>query len=935
MAQEEKKLFLLDAYALIFRAYYAFIKNPRLNSNGLNTSAVLGFMNSLMEVIQSQKPSHIGVCFDVGRETVRTEYFPEYKGTRDETPEGIKLAVPYIQKILEALNIPMLFLEGYEADDVVGTMVKQAEKEGFDSFMMTSDKDFAQLVTEKTKMYRPSVGGNKAEIWGIEEVKVKFGVNEPKQVIDFLGMMGDSVDNIPGLPGVGEKTAKKFIQEYGSMENLLENLGDIKGKLKEKIEAGKEIGLLSKKLATILVDLPIEFKPDELVISEPNWEEIQKLYDELEFRRLTENTKKVYQKIGLYKGEDIAEIADKQKIQSAQTDLFGSLSDETEEEEKVERSSHFYQYVDTEMGIKLMVKKLLQQKEVCFDCETTSLDTFEAELVGIAFSYEKDKGYYVVFPEEREKALLILNQLKPFFESDEILKIGHNLKYDLKVLRNYNLKAKGPFWDTMIAHYLLNPDSRHNMDLLSRIYLKHEPISIEYLIGKKGKNQKSFRTVSLEEQTEYAVEDADVTLQLKQIFDEGLKERELTALFSTLEMPLMEVLLEMELEGIKLDDIALKMQSDELAIEVISLEKRIYELSDSEFNINSPKQMGEILFDKLKIVDKPKKTKTGQYSTAEDVLEKLADKHEIVQKILEYRQIQKLKSTYLDALPEKINKKTGRVHTQFSQTVAATGRLASSDPNLQNIPIRTEAGRQVRKAFVAKNEDYLLMAADYSQIELRLIAALSGDESMITSFRNNEDIHTTTAAKVFDVALDEVTREQRGVAKTVNFGIIYGVSAFGLSEQTDLSRSEAKEMIDTYYENYPTLKTYMSNQVEIAREQGYVETILGRRRYLADINSGNHLVRSHAERNAVNAPIQGSAADIIKLAMIKIQKKLEENKMKSKLLLQVHDELVLDVCKEELDKVKELLIDCMENAYKIAVPLKVELGVATNWLEAH
>ena len=950
---DKKRLFLVDAYALIFRGYYAFIKNPRINSKGLDTSAIMGFMNSLLDVIKRERPDHLAVCFDKGGSVERTELFEDYKANRDATPEPITNAIPHICDILQAMHIPIMVKEGFEADDVIGTLSKQAEKEGFTTYMVTPDKDFAQLVSENIFMYKPRFGGG-YDVWGVDEVKEKFEVEDPLQVIDFLGMMGDSSDNIPGLPGVGEKTAKKLLAEFGSMENLLDNTHALKGKMKEKIEANKDLGLLSKKLATIMLDVPVQFDAKDFTLDEPDIEKVTEIFNELEFRQLLTNFLKTFATETTMQASENAVISnDSEKSQSEKTsqkttantdgqfDLFatpgaGSI---TQEEidlgfKTIENTNHFYQHIDSPLSRKLLIKKLMQQTSVCFDTETTGLKALEVELIGIAFSWEKGKGYYVSFPENQEETKTILEEFRPFFESN-IEKVGHNLKYDIKVLSNYTMPVKGKLFDTMIAHYLINPDMRHNMDVLAETYLNYQPVSITELIGKKGKNQLSMRDVPIKEQTEYAVEDADITYQLKEHFTKELESGNVTKLFNDVELPLVSVLTSMEIEGINLDTNYLKELSKALTNDIERLEKNIYEQADEEFNIASPKQLGEILFDKLTLVDKPKKTKTGQYSTAEDVLSYLAKDHEIVRDVLEYRQYKKLQSTYVDALPNEINPKTKRIHTVYAQAVAATGRLSSNNPNLQNIPIRTERGREVRKAFIPRDENYVLLAADYSQIELRIIAALSEEETMINAFKNGEDIHASTAAKVFNVALSDVTREQRSNAKTVNFGIIYGVSAFGLSNQTNLTRSEAKELIDTYYETYPKLKAYMSAQVDFARENGYVETVLNRRRYLKDINSRNAVVRGAAERNAVNAPIQGSAADIIKLAMINIHKRFEAENFKSKMLLQVHDELVFDAYKDELETIKPIIKHEMENAFTLSVPLDVEIGIGDNWLEAH
>jgi len=949
MSDNSKRVFLVDAYALIFRGYYAFIKNPRINSKGQDTSAIMGFMNSLLDVIKRERPYHLAVCFDKEGSTDRVELFAEYKANRDETPEGIKTAIPYIMDILKAMHIPIMVKAGYEADDVIGTLAKQAEKEGFQTFMVTPDKDFAQLVSENIFMYRPVFGGG-YETWGIPEVQKKFAVNHPLQVIDFLGMMGDASDNIPGLPGVGEKTAKKFLAAYGSMENLFANSHELKGKMKEKVEANQELGLLSKKLATIMLDVPVNFNAKDFELDPPDIEKVKDIFKELEFRRLTDNFVKTFTSGNTATSQQVASAETKTKATPTETasagagqfSLFGAASPSAEatthktfERKTIENTSHFYQSVAPGMATTLFIKNLMHQTSVCFDTETTGLNPLTAELVGIAFSWEIGKGFYIPFPEDNTEAQNIIEALRPFFENEAIEKIGQNLKYDIKVLCKYKIEVKGKLFDTMLAHYLINPDMRHNMDILAETYLNYTPVSITALIGKKGKNQLSMRDVPLEKITEYAVEDADITLQLAAHFKTELANANTHKLFKTIEVPLLRVLAAMELEGINLDKDFLNGLSEDLNKDIATLEAKIYEVAGEEFNIASPKQLGIILFEKLKLVDKPKKTKTGQYKTSEDILSYLAKDHAIIKDILEYRGLAKLKSTYVDALPLQVEEFTGRVHTDYMQTVAATGRLSSNNPNLQNIPIRTERGRQVRKAFIPRDKGYILLAADYSQIELRIIAALSKEETMIEAFKNGEDIHASTASKVFGVGLEEVTREQRSNAKTVNFGIIYGVSAFGLSNQTDLSRGEAKELIDTYYETYPKLKAYMSEQVHFAQDNGYVQTVLGRRRYLKDINSRNAVVRGAAERNAVNAPIQGSAADIIKIAMINIYNKLEAGNYKTKMLLQVHDELVFDVYKPELEEMKALIKTEMENAYIMDVPLDVEMDIGVNWLEAH
>ena len=939
---EKKRLFLLDAFALIFRGYYAFIKNPRINSKGMNTSAIMGFMNSLLDLIKRENPDHLAVCFDRGGSKIRAEMYSEYKANRDETPEAILIAIPYIQKILESMHIPVVVKEGFEADDIIGTIAKQAEKENFKTYMVTPDKDFAQLVSENIFMYRPARMGNGIEVWGIPEIQEKFEIKSPEQVIDYLGMMGDSVDNIPGLPGVGDKTAKKFLKEFGSMENLFNNLDKLQGKLREKIEANKELGIISKKLATIITDVPVKFNAKDYELKTPNIEESIAIFEELEFRRIEENFKKIFvlkEEIGVTENIEKSKQS-LTKTSADQFDLFNpppgqGTSFNQNSKENLKTVRHNYQFINSPMGRSLLIKKILSQKSVCFDTETTSLDSLQAELVGIAFSWDNHKGYYLSIPKDQQKAQKVIQEFRPFFENKEIEKIGHNLKYDLKVLFKKKIIVEGPLFDTMIAHYLINPDMRHNMNILAETYLNYKPQSITELIGKKGKNQISMREVDLVKQTEYSVEDADITFQLKHHFQRELSDANTISLFNKVELPLVQVLASMESEGINLDTQFLKQLSKTFFSDIEILEKNIFEEAGESFNLASPKQLGVILFDKLKLVEKPKKTKTGQYSTAEDTLSFLAKTHPIVAKIMEWRSIQKLQTTYVLALPEEINPDTGRIHTTFNQAVASTGRLSSNKPNLQNIPIRTLKGQEIRKAFIPKNNQHLLMAADYSQIELRIIAALSKDPFMIKAFQNNEDIHAATAAKVFEVPLTKVSREQRSNAKTVNFGIIYGVSAFGLSQQTNLNRTESKELIDTYYKTYPKLKEYISKQVDFAREHGYVETVLGRRRYLKDINSQNSIVRGAAERNAINAPIQGSAADIIKLAMIKIHRKINEENWQSKMLLQVHDELVFDVLKSEKNDFEKMVKNNMECAFDIGLPLVVDIGFGKNWLEAH
>ncbi|SDM27310.1 DNA polymerase I [Chryseobacterium taihuense] len=943
-ATQDKRLFLIDAYAMIFRGYYALIRSPRITSTGIDTSAIFGFTNSLIELIRRERPSHLAVVFDVGEASVRTTDYVEYKANRSETPEAITIALPYIKRILEAMHIPHLGVPGYEADDVIGTIACKAEKEGYTTFMVTPDKDFAQLVTDKIKIYKPGLKGGDIEILGVDEVKAKYEIQDPKQVIDFLAMMGDAVDNIPGLEGVGEKTAMKFLKEFGSIENLLANTHQLKGKLKEKVEASAERGILSKKLATIICDAPIEFHQEQYDLETPDFEKVKEVFDEIEFRRLYENLYRAFAPaettVAKPEGNNEKEKQTPQQKVAAnvgQLDLFATyeeLDQATSTKSTIEDNDHLYQFINNPKAQKILVQNLLLQKAVCFDTETTSLNEMEAELVGMSFSYKKGLAYYVPLSEDQGEVLQTLEIFRPFFEKEDVIKIAHNLKYDYKILQQYNITVKGAMFDTMIAHYLLNPDGRHGMDYLSEVYLGYKPVSIETIIGKKGKKQGNFRDADLRTQTDYAAEDADVTFQLYELFAPQLKKENLEDLFFKIEMPLMEVLAKMELAGISLDEKWLAQESIDLENDLRQLESKIFEISGEEFNMNSPRQLGDILFEKMQLDPKAKKTKTGQYATSEDILQKLASKHEIIQHILEYRTYQKLKSTYVDALPSQIDKDDNRVHTNFSQTTAATGRLASVNPNLQNIPIRTLRGQQIRGAFVS-GEGKKIISADYSQIELRLIAEISGEDNMIKAFQNGEDIHASTAAKLFKIPLEEVSKTQRSQAKTVNFGIIYGQGAFALAEQTGLSRTEAKQMIEAYFETYPKLKAYMSEQVAKARELGYVETILGRKRHLKDINSGNFVVRGHAERNAVNAPVQGSAADVVKMAMIKIDKELEAQNLQTKMLLQVHDELLFEAPVEEVETATQLIKKEMESAIETKVPLLVEVGVGNNWLEAH
>ncbi|TDL99243.1 MAG: DNA polymerase I [Flavobacteriaceae bacterium] len=936
-----KKLFLLDAYALIFRGYYAFIKNPRINSKGVDTSAILGFTNSLLDVIKRERPSHLAVVFDVGKATVRTDYFDQYKANRDATPEAIKIAVPYILTLLEALEIPALSCPGYEADDVIGTLAKKAEKENFEVFMMTPDKDFAQLVSQNIKMYKPAKSGQGAEVWGVEEVKERYGLKDPIQMIDLLGMMGDSADNIPGLPGVGEKTAQKFIEEFGSMENLLENTHLVKGKMREKIEQNKELGLLSKKLATILLDAPIELNEQELAFVKPSLEKAQILFEELEFRKLFENLQKTYT------GEqtespEVEKIIPKAVLDGYyQTNLFDApLEIPTEnstvkESNKDSFSSGLHQIIDNSTALKLLLKSLSNQKEICFWPLFNENENFNSTLLGLGVCYKENLGYYLdISSIEAEKEGLFSELLCDFFaQNNQTLLVSHDVKSLLKGLDSFDIKTQNPWFDTKISHYLINPDMRHDVESLSVIYLNKPLRSLESLLGK---NKPISKDLSLELQNEiklFASQKTSLIWGLKQHFNTELEKEALQSLFEEIEMPLVSVLHHMESQGIAINTPFLEDLSTEMAQKIEILEDQIQTLAGENFNLNSPKQLGVILFEKLKLVEKPKKTKTGQYATSEEILQDLSQEHEIVKSILEYRQLQKLKSTYVDALPKQINPKTGRIHTDYSQTTAATGRLASNNPNLQNIPIRSLEGQKVREAFVPRDENFELFSADYSQIELRLIAQMSGDPSMVEAFVKGQDIHLSTAAKVFDIPLEKVTKQQRSQAKTVNFGIIYGVSAFGLSQQTGLSRGEAKELIEAYFKNYPGLSHYMEDQKEFARENSYVQTLLGRRRYLKDIHSANSMVRSHAERNAINAPVQGTAADIIKIAMIKIDKLLEN--YQSKMLLQVHDELVFDLHKDEKEVLIPQIISLMQNAYPTEVPLLVEAKTGKNWLAAH
>ena len=942
------RLFLLDAYALIFRAYFAFAKNPRLTSQGLDTSAIYGFSLALLDVLEKEKPTHIAVVFDIGGSVTREAVFPAYKAHRDETPEGIKIAVPYIHQLLDALRIPHLGVRGFEADDVIGTLAQQAEKMGFDVYMMTPDKDFGQLVTEKIKMFRPGRGGDPAEVWGISEVCQRWGISRVDQVVDMLGLMGDAVDNIPGIPGVGEKTAAKLLAEFGTLENTLDQAHTIKGKMGEKIVEHAELGRLSKTLARIITDVPISLDADSLVVEPANEEALRTLFTELEFRALADRMMRFSRRLSAEAPAPALLLTPAAPPQASlplpwSTGNAPTLFDDPDTWEPVSTHhvtsttvQHAYQLIDAYEGARLLAQQLIKQPSVCVDTETTGLDTLTAELVGMSFSFETNTAYYVALPTEREECLRWLQPFKPFFESQSIEKVGQNLKYDLQIFLQYGITLQGPLFDTMLAHYLLQPDQRHNMDFLAESYLGYKTIKIESLIGPKGPRQKSMRDIDPQLVTEYAGEDADITWQLKQIFSPRLEETEVVSVFQTIEAPLVPVLADMERTGIAVDVEALRGYSEELGNDLARLEEEILSMAGCRFNLGSPRQLGEVLFDRLRIGSgKIKKTKTGQYATGEEILEDLRKAHPIVDKLLEWRQVGKLKSTYVDALPLLVHPRTGRLHTTFNQTVAATGRLSSTNPNLQNIPIRTERGRRIRAMFTAGGPDRTLVSADYSQIELRIIAALSGDQAMTHAFLSGEDIHAATAANVFRVPLAEVTKEQRSHAKTVNFGIIYGVSAFGLAQQTSLSRTEAKSIIDSYFGTYPGIKKYIDQQVASARAKGYVETLLGRRRYLKDIDSRNQVVRGHAERNAINAPIQGTAADIVKLAMIRVHDRLAREGFRSKMVLQVHDELVFDAYTSELPRLLPLIKEEMEAAYPMAIPLLVEVGHGPNWLDAH
>ena len=940
----EKKLFLLDAFALIYRAHFAFVKNPRISSSGLNTSAIFGFANTLLEVLKDEKPTHLGVAFDTPKPTFRHVQFEAYKAQRQEQPEDITTAVPYVKQLLKAMCIPILEMEGYEADDVVGTLAKKAAREGFEVFMMTPDKDYGQLVEEHVYLYKPAISGKGVEIMGPKEVCERWGISDIGQVVDMLGLQGDASDNIPGIPGVGEKTAQKLVAEFGSVENLVANTDKLTGKLKEKVIEGKDLAVLSKQLATIDINVPIAFEEEDLRMCEPNRELLSSLLDELEFKTLKKRLL----------GETEAPVAIPTANKTGQLNLFGeaptaalSVSKPSEvtsvstelatnnERRTVATTAHRYHLVNTPELRQSLAYYLSLQESFCFDTETTSVDAIDAELVGLAFAYRDGEAFYVPVPADRTEAQTIVEDFREVLENEKIEKIAQNLKYDMLVLQNYGVEVRGPLYDTMLAHYLIEPDKRHNMDALANAYLNYEPVAIEALIGKKGPKQLTMRDAAIEKLVEYAAEDADITLQLKHKLQPLLVENQAEKLFKGVEMPLVPVLAAMEREGIKVDTNVLSEMSGVLEIDMKQVEQEIFGLAGEDFNIGSPKQLGVVLFEKMKLIKNPKKTATGQYATGEDILSDLELEHEIARKILDYRELQKLKSTYVDALPQLINPSTGRIHTSFNQAVAATGRLSSTNPNLQNIPIRTPRGREIRKAFIPRNEDYVILSADYSQIELRIMAAFSQDATMLEAFNKGIDIHASTASKVFKVALEEVTSDMRRKAKMVNFGIIYGISAFGLAQRLGIARGEASEIIKAYFQEFPAVKSYMDMVINKAREQKYVETILGRRRYLADIDSQNQTTRGFAERNAINAPIQGSAADMIKVAMINIHDFLKREKLQSRMLLQVHDELVFDAHRDEIDLLNHHVNELMVNAIPLPVKMETGIGKGNNWLEAH
>jgi len=936
-----KKLFLLDAMALIFRAYYALIRSPRISSKGKNTNAQFGFTNTLVELINNQKPSHMAVCFDTEAPTDRHTDFTDYKANRQEAPEDLIIAIPDIKKIVRGFNIPIMELDGFEADDVIGTLSKQAAAAGYEVYMVTPDKDYGQLVSEQVKIYKPGYQGGDVEIIGPREVLEKWNIKTIPQVIDILGLMGDAVDNIPGIPGIGEKTAAKLLAEYESLENILANAENIKGAVGEKVKAGKELAIMSKKLATIITNVPVQFHEEDFKLKEWNRDTLREIFADLEFRTVA---KRIL-------GEELPGANGQKPVpEGVQQDLFGNAvaiqpAKEAEEptpatihaEKNITNTEHRYICADSEEKRMSLITLLLGENEICFDTETTGIDANNADLVGLRFSWQPGEAYYVPVPPDRDDTLRILAAFQPLFENPGRVWIGQNVKYDMLVLKWYGIEIKGKIFDTMLAHYVIDPDGKRSMDMLSAQYLGYEPVPIEDLIGKKGKGQGNMRDVAIEKITEYAAEDADITLQLKNKFQPLLDSKSVRKVFEEVENPLVKVLADMEFEGIRVDMEFLKDYSKELEKEAAQSEENVYREAGVRFNLSSPKQLGEVLFDKLKLDPKAKKTKTGQYATGEDVLLKLAQQSKIVDDILAYRELSKLKSTYVDALPAIINRKTGRVHTSYAQAVAVTGRLSSNNPNLQNIPVRTERGREIRKAFIPRDENHLLVSADYSQIELRIVAAISGDPNMCKAFKEKKDIHTATAAKVFGVEEKDVTKEMRYRAKSVNFGIIYGQGAFGLADNLGISRTEAKDIIDNYKKQFANIQKYMDDTIQFARENGYVETLMGRKRWLRDINSGNFTVRGFAERNAINSPIQGTAADMIKLAMIKIHQTFQKNRFRSKMLLQVHDELVFDAYKDEVDIIKPIIIDCMQSALLLPndVPAEAEIGSGLNWLEAH
>ncbi|MEM8967504.1 MAG: DNA polymerase I [Bacteroidota bacterium] len=926
MSQPIKKLFLLDAMALIYRAHFAFSKNPRINSKGMNTGAALGFTNSLVEVLNKEKPTHIAVAFDTSAPTFRHKQYDAYKANREAQPEDIRVAIPIVKDIVRAFNIPVLEMDGFEADDIIGTIAKQAARQDFTVYMMTPDKDYSQLVEDCIFLYKPAYMGNGVDILGVPEVLKKFGIQEVMQVCDMLGLQGDSSDNIPGIPGVGPKTASKLLKEYGSVEGVIANADQLKGKQKERVIEFSEQGLLSKELATIKIDVPVPFDEKDLRLDDPNEVELRRLFDDLEFRTLAHR------------------VLDKHpNLQPTQGGLFDTeeLADDHNElpfsfENSIENTEHDYQLVDTAEKRANLIGKLTRESAICFDTETDGLDALETQLVGLAFACKTGEAYYVPIPEDKDKAQQVVDEFNSLLENEKILKIGQNLKFDILVLKKYGIEIAGAMFDTMIAHYLIDPETSHAMDAMAENYLDYKPVSIESLIGKKGKNQGSMRDIPVEQVTEYAGEDADITLRLKETFEEKLgKDEKLLKLFNRMEMPLVPVLAAMEYEGVKVDPTVLEELSRELAQDIVQIEKKIYEVAGVEFNIGSPKQLGEVLFDHLKLLEKPKRTKSGQYATGEAILSDLATEHDIARRILDYRELVKLKNTYIDALPKLISPRDNRIHTSYNQAVTATGRLSSTNPNLQNIPIRTEKGQLIRKAFVSRSDEFILLSADYSQVELRIMASFAQDETMMNAFQNGQDIHAATASKIFDVSLDEVTPDMRRKAKTANFGIIYGVSAFGLAQRLSIPRSEASAIIKSYFEQFPSVRQYMDKVIQQAREAGYVETVLGRKRYLRDINSRNPTLRGYSERNAINAPIQGTAADMIKIAMVDIAEWMRKEKLQSRMILQVHDELVFDAHRDEQEKLQEKISELMIDALPLDVPMEVGTGLGENWLQAH